>query len=823
MAINPECFDAVFRAAGRELNEKELKELGEELERRDRLIQAEDTSLTTRESALAAADQLAAHLNRAAIIEKHNAALNLTKRLELETYLKNTWGDDPVNGWQTLLTGTQRARPGARRSVALEQESLQGKYMGGLIADLERLNHTKLFASGALDQDIARAMWLLDDEKPNFRGLQPEAVEIARSIRKWQDTARLDANKEGAAIGKEKGYIVRQSHDLYRIRKAGYEEWSDFILPRLDTPTTMSRADAKDVDTFLRATYEGLASGVHLKAATRPTLTGFKGPANLAKKLSQERVLHFKDADAWYEYNLRFGSGSVRQAVFSGLRRAAQSTGLMRILGTNPEAMVKVVGRSQLERVADPETKRKLNESFGSAIANRLAQVDGSVNIPGNAIAARVSANLRAIQSMAKLGGAVISSITDVPIYASEVRFQGRGFFTGLSEALGAVATGRPKAERAQVLSSLGVFFDSMIGEIIRRGSLDDTFSGGVARAQMRFFKYNLLNWWTESLRGSAALGLSRFMADESRKAWSAVAPEMRRMLGLYGIDEAAWAHVNKARTTLADGNEHLTPEGMRDVEIPGVSKERAAQTREQIEDALRAFYIDRAHIAVIEPDAETMALMRQGTRSGTAYGELLRFISQFKSFGIAVTQKVLGREAFGYGANTLGEALGRGESLRGLVQVILTTTLFGYGAMTAKDLLRGKTPRDPTSAATWLSAATQGGGFGIYGDFVLGQQNRFGRTALDTLAGPVLGSISDLDELRARALSGDDVAAPVLKQLVNNTPYVNMFYTRMALDYLILYELQEAMNPGYLRRMERRIEKENGQEFLLSPAESVR
>ena len=54
---------------------------------------------------------------------------------------------------------------------------------------------------------------------------------------------------------------------------------------------------------------------------------------------------------------------------------------------------------------------------------------------------------------------------------------------------------------------------------------------------------------------------------------------------------------------------------------------------------------------------------------------------------------------------------------------------------------------------------------------------------------------------------------------MINNTPYANLFYTRAAADYLFLYSVQEALNPGALRRMERRIEKENGQTFLLSPS----
>jgi len=41
-------------------------------------------------------------------------------------------------------------------------------------------------------------------------------------------------------------------------------------------------------------------------------------------------------------------------------------------------------------------------------------------------------------------------------------------------------------------------------------------------------------------------------------------------------------------------------------------------------------------------------------------------------------------------------------------------------------------------------------------------------------------------------------------------------------MDYLIWYNLQETINPGYLRRMERRIERENNQQYWLPPTSII-
>jgi len=111
----------------------------------------------------------------------------------------------------------------------------------------------------------------------------------------------------------------------------------------------------------------------------------------------------------------------------------------------------------------------------------------------------------------------------------------------------------------------------------------------------------------------------------------------------------------------------------------------------------------------------------------------------------------------------------------------------------------------------------------GIYGDFLLGESSRFGRSLGETVQGPVAGVLWDINELRARMMKGDEFGAAAFRLLINNTPLINLFYTRIALDYLVIYKIQEAMNPGYLRRMERRIERENNQEFWLRPTEALR
>jgi hypothetical protein len=242
---------------------------------------------------------------------------------------------------------------------------------------------------------------------------------------------------------------------------------------------------------------------------------------------------------------------------------------------------------------------------------------------------------------------------------------------------------------------------------------------------------------------------------------------------------------------------------------------------REDLAVKLQTLLTDRMNYAVISPDARSRAVTTAGTQRGTAAGEITRAVMQFKSFGVAFTQRALGREAFGYGARRLSDI--RSREIRGIAQLIVSTTAFGYLAMTAKDLVKGRSPRPVDDWKTLAAAMQQGGGFGIYGDFLFGEASRFGSSPLATLSGPTVGKVEDIWNLIQSAKQGEDPSAKAFRFLINNTPFINLFYTRMALDYAIFYQIQEYMNPGYLRRMEKRIEEETGQEYLLRPSEAAR
>lgn len=992
------CIDLVRREIA-DISDKELDEVLEQMRARQASLIRGGSDPST--AAAQAGLEVAETLKAAAAIEKRNALINRRIRLEALDYLRTTWAENPSEGVLAMLYGSARARYGSRASANAAQIALFRRYIGGAQGELESAGLFDVLRRGELDRDVFRAMRSIGNEA-ELKKLPEQAVEIAKILDRWQEVSRIEANRAGAWIGKIDDYGLRQTHSADRIVKAGEAKWKADILPQLDLPRMFPDGPPKNLDEWLHETFLNITTGVREPSSTE-RMAAFKGPGNLAKKMSQERVLYFRNADDAFDYNAKYGVGNIRETFVTGMHRAAESTGLMQVLGTNPEFNLNSIIdtlRSELSR-SDPAALQKFDKSR-DRIERGYREVSGQTRQVANANLAAVGQGIRVWNTLTGLGGAVISAVTDVPVRASLLRYQGQSYLQqlgkGLIDPLTRLADGLDSADRKAVLAASGYFNEIALGNLAARFSPDDTVPGALNRATNTFFKWNLLAQWTDSMRRSTLEAMSHYWGSISDRSWSKLSERNRMALQRFRIGEKEWAVISNGITE-ADGQKFMTPQAVREIDSrmfaplaadrinalktglveriqrrlkqderelgwvtsrterirggladarqrlqkrieladdglggrlkeldarlsklyenidfaegfwlqrvarsekvgfygkrplrdAGISEgrareaakaigsesrqisrdlaklknelneefigkwterqdelvafsdevnervsQRAAQTdkeltefepkvdrilddtRAQMADRLQQFYADDLDSAVISPDARTLAFIRQGNRAGTPIGEALRLFWQFKSFGIAVMQRAFLREFHGYGPK-----FGISQ-LQGLGILMLGSLAFGYAAMSLKDLVKGKKPRPIDNPKTWAAAMAQGGGLGIYGDFLFGEANRMGGGFLETLGGPTVSKAADAKRLFDSAKSGEDVGAEALRFAVSNTPGNNLFYARMAADYLFLWELQEALNPGYLRRIERKAEQERGQEWWLRPSEAV-
>jgi hypothetical protein len=632
------------------------------------------------------------------------------------------------------------------------------------------------------------------------------------------------------------GGIFKKIIDFYTKLKDGlFSSEFDFedIFKRIESGEIGSRPATKSRSTMAGSFYS-LQTG------------GRVNPANLAKSLGKTRVLHFKDAESAIAYRDAFGYGNSIYGIMSHQRRAANMAAQMDMFGPNPEIMFNSLVEGERRKLRDnpnlsPEQKvkqiQKLNADAGP-LRGAFDVMSGAISRPGNVNAAKIANDIRAVQSMAKLGGAVLTAMpTDVVGAAQAAMFRGSGFFNGMVKQIGGILKGRPKAEQAEISYLFGEGFDSLIGDVLSHGLANDGPVGKMSKLTETFFKWNGLNWWTDVGRSVVGRTVAAEMGMRADTAFKDLPANYSHVLGLHGIGERQWEALRQATRREAGGNAYITPDAIRDLpdaaveplvasrlasaKTPERKSEILEQGRRDLELQALRFVADETNYAIVETDAASRRVSTLGQRPGTMAGEAVRFAMQFKGFPIAFSQRVLGRALFGgRGASKYERVMNNAPHMGALIGGL---TVAGYMAMTMKDLAKGYwPPRDPMDPKVMIAALTQGGALGIYGDFLFGQQNRFGQGAVETMFGPFVGTMSDIVNLPMKARTAleegktPQMAGDLLNLTLNNTPFINLAYVRPALDVLFINSLRNWASPGYVNRMQRGRFNTYGQRPLL-------
>jgi hypothetical protein len=249
---------------------------------------------------------------------------------------------------------------------------------------------------------------------------------------------------------------------------------------------------------------------------------------------------------------------------------------------------------------------------------------------------------------------------------------------------------------------------------------------------------------------------------------------------------------------------------------------ERVRRYMRNLSERYAEMIIQETDFAVPQATVRSRAFLTGESRPGTLQGELARYFSQFKSFSVAVMQLHVMR---------IGREWARGHkigSARHAGALLLASTLLGAVALQLKALRDGKDPQEMDKPDFWGRALVQGGGLGIWGDFLLADTNRFGGTWAETLAGPTVGRLENAWNLTAgnvRQLATDkdtNAGRELVKFLDANTPVASLWYVKLAWQRVVLDQLQELMDPeaaAAFRRRQAYAEKQ-GTEYWWTPGD---
>jgi hypothetical protein len=747
-------------------------------------------------------------------------------------------------GLMAMIEGRVRAGHEYGLSAPAEGHALAHQLEGALELELRRAGLMDMLrqADPVFEREIFREWKNINNPDPGRpRSPDLQARQAAEIFSRHAETRRLMKNDAGAWIGKRDDWGGRQTHDMWKIRgaaggrqggtNADYAAWHDDAMKWFGEET-FDGIEPAARETYLKELWNRLASGIHEQRNGADWLGGFKGPGNVAKRLSQERQIHFKDADAAFDYNQKYGKGSVLNSQLSAIDHDAHNIALMKMFSTNPESFIQSLAERLAQQALDRGDFRTAdNLNWEKYIKPAVDTLIGRSNIPHNFSLAMWSATARNLETVIRLGKVFLSSFSDIPTNAATLRRNGIPYFESMARQVGSLIPGMTSAARRELGIELGAWADGILGDAHKRWRAEDSRFGTAWSQKMSdfMFKANLQNYWNDRLKTGEGIMLAARYAYNQRLSFDQLPALVRTTLDRYGIGEAEWRALRQVETRAVDGKRLLMPAEIANLPDDAVAHlgPNADRAREALHTKYGTLIDDQISEGMSDPTNQQRRLMQRlgGGAPGTVGGEVRNAMLQFKSFAATFLMRSVGRELFRGSTPMFGGRLN--VDIPGLIKLMTGVTIFGAFSVMAKDLVLGKDPlerfRTPEGLHSFaLQSLLQGGGFGIFGDMLFGQ-NSYGRGLLDVLGGPLTSTANDISKmiLNLRDAEVGKIPGQAARFLQQHTPYVNLFYTDLAARHLFFYGLQEAANPGYLRRMEQRARREH-EAYWLRPTEAV-
>jgi hypothetical protein len=503
----------------------------------------------------------------------------------------------------------------------------------------------------------------------------------------------------------------------------------------------------------LESVYDTISTGGLSKLKSDKMSVG-QGKATINKH-AEERVLNFKDGDAWMEYQEKFGAADIMATLDDHIRKMTTDMALIEVFGPNPDAMFKtlmdqVKAKNVMNGMEKPDKGLDHLQKMYNVVSGK---VDSDV---GSFLPSGFLQTSRAMNTASLLTSAALSTVTDPLLASLNAAFHGMNPAVTLgSYVKNFVKSASKSSFEDQQLIGLGA--DVFSSEVTKRFS--ELGNGFWAKASEAVMRATFMNTLTES----------------SRMAFKA--QFMKKLL--------------KGRT------------------IESLTTDQHLKLLEQVQE--------QADFAVIMGNSRSRAITTMGESKGTITGEISRSSMQFMTFpltfmimqGARITRQ-----------GTVGSRIAYATSLFSLM------TIGGAIAMTAKDASKGYTAREgnpfgeesDTKAKLkfWGAAMMQGGGAGIFGDFLFSDANRFGGGKAVTALGPTASLVGDAWDLTygnvQKAFDPDNpdthFGEESVEYLNRHMNPLNVWYIGAIMEKYVTRNAKIMLDEDYERKEQRKLRK---------------
>lgn len=627
-----------------------------------------------------------------------------------------------------------------------------------------------------------------------------------KAAKAWKETDQYGVKMrraEGSTIADTLPDYLPQNWNEVAVQRMGKPAFVDWMMARFDDGR-LKMVDFETGAPLDRAAAQRIVEGSFDTISTNglnKLQPGARGGKKLGNAHSERRVFHWTTADAWLDFNRTFGYGDshIFESLMGHIYEVSREYGLLRVLGTNPE---------QAARTLIDVAKKDGAKGFGVYhLESIYDQVSGKAQSPVSEWLAHWGGSVAAWLRSAQLGSATLSAVGDFATLAKTAGFAGLDKTKVISRYLDQMNPAARGAREQAIRLGLGSEDASRAASLSFRDGITFGAHGLASKFADATMKASLLSPHTAAARRALGMEMLSHLTQllQQKRAWGNLPGPIERAFERHGITEADWAAMRAGLEDMG-GVTWLHPEKL----ARGSADEATAAIR------LMSMVNREMDFAAPIGGAFERALLQGKSRPGSFVFEfLVRPIAMYKSYPLSV----ITHHGFRFASTALDEGWGAGAAYASL---FVTMTAAGALAIQAKQLANGKDPQSMKSGKFWLSAIAQGGGIGIFGDYLSANVSRTGRSMFENMAGPQWGLLIDLDRLAGGNISGllaekdTHAGREAANMLRRYTPGSSLWYTRLALDRLVWDQVQKEIDPDYpaaFRRVEDRARRDFGQE----------
>ena len=852
MAKHP-CFDGI-KEAFPSLTKDEIDKILGELEQEKQVAQQKGRDIfeSLSEKGGNLSQDLDAQLEQARFHHWRGIEINNARLQDLSNWVGVNKGF--AKGMLSFTQGSNLAVRGARDSIQAATSQLQGQLWNSLAIFAQDNDLYDLLNSDQHQEELLDAMEGRDSGDDRINKLGEKIGE------KQREAERL-LNRNGIWFDKLKNRRVRQYHDYSQLiktsdSKAEYAKdltsmnlqartekaanrWMDFIHPnkegsKLDLDEMTDRKTGVQFKNLSEERIREILRNVYKTVSNKGKLSD--SGMNMAQRASSRRFLIFKDNENFVDYNRKYGTGTVQNAIKRELQSTAQNVAVLEKFGVSPKSMITKVMKSAQKEF--PEFKRVPDElKIEQNTKNSLDQVMGNNNDATSTFARIGQATMR-WNVVTKLGSVLLRAFTDqAPITLETSRLMG-SYSKAAVDTMTSLFPTEERTVRQEISRNLNIFRDVHAGTSIRSFGDQNTNGKALTNLMRVAGKVGGMDWWDQSYIGGTAAVLSKHLAEISDQSFKAMAADSefgamnRNIFEQYNIDSDMWDLIRKSPVKDIQGRKYITADGLDNVPddtiksflkkkgVQRVSQTAIQDVKDDVQRKLGAYFHDRTTFAILKPDAQ-LPMWAHGVQS-PAVRTMIKMLLQFKTYGITFFNKPVSRLLYGKGATSFSDAIFKGQAdWRAVSQFVPHIMLLGYLSAQAEDIVHNRTPPPLGSRKAFLDAVSASGIFGLYGDMFEQDPNKFGGGVVNSLLGPTASNVGNVLDTLGGIPFGSTSKNQVYHAIKNNIPFANNIFAKNALDYLIFNHVQNMVSPGYFSRKRSELMK-NNQNFLASPFTSL-